>query len=125
MKPLASPERRRAYGLGLRAETLAALLLRLKLYRIIARRLAEGGGEIDLVAVRGRMLVFVEVKARADFTAAAEAVTPMQRRRIVRGAESFLARRPAYGGYDVRFDVILVAPRRWPRHIANAFDAGA
>jgi putative endonuclease len=124
MKPLASPARRRAYGLGLRAETLAALLLRLKLYRILARRLAEGGGEIDLVAVRRRTLVFVEVKAREDFSAAVEAVTPMQRRRIVRGAEAFLGRRPAYAGHDIRFDLILVAPRRWPRHIENAFDAG-
>lgn len=124
MKPLASPERRRAYGLGLRAETLAAMLLRVKLYRILARRLAEGGGEIDLVGVRGRTLVFVEVKAREDFSAAVEAVTPAQRRRIVRGAEGFLARRPAYAGYDIRFDLILVAPRRWPLHIENAFDAG-
>jgi putative endonuclease len=125
MKPAASPARRRAYGLGLRAETLAALLLRLKLYRILARRLAEGGGEIDLVALRGRTLVFVEVKARDDFTAAIEAVTPAQRRRIIRGAEAFLGRRPNYAGYDIRFDVILVAPRSWPRHIENAFDAGA
>jgi putative endonuclease len=124
MKPLASPARRRAYALGLRAETLAALLLRLKFYRILARRLAEGGGEIDLVVLRGKTLVFVEVKAREDLAAAIEAVTPLQRRRIVRGAEAFLGRRTDYAGHDIRFDLILVAPGRWPRHIPNAFDAG-
>jgi putative endonuclease len=121
MKPAAAPGRRRAYGLGLRAETWAALLLQMKGYRILARRHARGGGEIDLIARRGRTLVFVEVKARPSIDAGLEAIPPAQRRRIVRGAEGFLAHQPRYAGHDIRFDVILVAPRRWPLHIRDAF----
>ena len=85
------------------------------------RRYAQGGGEIDLIAVRGRTLAFVEVKARATFDAAAGAVTPRQQARIRRGAEAFLAREPAYAGYVMTFDVVLVAPRRLPRRLPNAF----
>lgn len=117
----AAPERVRAFRLGLGAESRAAWLLRLKGWTIVARRFADGPGEVDLIARRGRTLAFVEVKARADLAAAADAVTPHQQRRIRRGAEAFLARRPAYAGYVVTFDVVLVAPRRWPRHIPNAF----
>jgi putative endonuclease len=117
----AAPERVRAFRRGLSAETLAVWLLRIKGWRILARRFAEGPGEVDIVARRGRTLAFVEVKARADFAAAAESLTPRQQARIRRGAEAFLARRPAYAGYVVTFDVVLVAPRRLPRHLRNAF----
>jgi putative endonuclease len=118
---MAAPERVRAFRRGLSAETIAAWLLRLKGWRSVARRFAEGPGEVDIVALRGRTLAFVEVKARVDFAAAAEAVTPRQQTRIRRGAEAFLARRPAYAGYVVTFDVVLVAPGRLPRHLQNAF----
>lgn len=111
----------RAFRRGLAAETLAAWLLRLKGWTILARRFADGSGEVDLIASRGRTLAFVEIKARADFAAAAEAVTPRQRARIRRVAEAFLARRPVYAGYVVTFDVVLVAPGRLPRHLPNAF----
>ncbi|RXF70856.1 YraN family protein [Hansschlegelia zhihuaiae] len=118
---MAAPERVRAFRRGLSAETIAVWLLRFKGWRIVARRFAEGPGEVDIVALRGRTLAFVEVKARADFAAAAAAVTPRQQARIRRGAEAFLARRPAYAGYVVTFDVVLVAPGRLPRHLQNAF----
>ena len=117
----AAPRRVAAFRRGLSAETLAAWTLRLKGWSVVARRYADGPGEVDLIARRGRTLAFVEVKARADFATAAEAVTPRQQKRIRRGAEAFLARHPAYAGYVVTFDVVLVAPRRLPRHIANAF----
>lgn len=117
----ASPKRAAAFRLGLSAETKAAWLLRLKGWRILRRRYREGPGEVDLIARRGRTLAFVEVKARAGFDAAIEAVTPRQQTRIRRGAEAFLAREPAYAGYVVTFDVVLVVPRRLPRHLANAF----
>lgn len=117
----AEPARRRAFRLGLAAESRAAWLLRLTGWRILARRWSAGAGEVDIVALRGRTLAFVEVKARADFTAAAEAVTPRQQARIRRGAESFLAKRPAYAGYVVTFDVVLVAPGRLPKRLPNAF----
>lgn len=118
----AAGARVRAFRLGVRAETAAVWLLRLKGWSIVARRFTGGaGGEVDVIASRGRTLAFVEVKARADFARAIEAVTPRQQQRIRRGAEAFLAQRPAYAGYVVTFDVILVAPRRLPRHLPNAF----
>ena len=80
-------------------------------------------GEIDLVAKRGKLLVFVEVKARARLDDAAEAVTQRQRRRIAAAAEAWLASHPEHANASIRFDALLVIPRRWPRHIPAAFDA--
>jgi len=74
---------------------------------------------------RGRMLVFVEVKARGRLDDAAEAVTVRQRRRIAAGAEAWLAAHPEHAGYDMRFDAVLVAPGRLPKHIIAAFEAEA
>jgi len=117
------PERRAAFRLGLSAESRAAALLMLKGYRVVARRFRGPIGEIDIVARRGRHLVFVEVKARDSHDDAAEAITPEQQRRIVAAAQAWLVRYPADLARDIRFDAILVAPRRWPRHISAAFDA--
>ncbi|HMM14079.1 MAG TPA: YraN family protein [Parvibaculum sp.] len=112
---------RAAHEAGLRAEALAALVLRLKGYRILARRIRTRAGEIDLIARRGRTIAFVEVKARAGLDGAAEALLARQRARLVRAAELFVAGRPALSGLDMRFDMVLVAPRRWPRHLADAW----
>jgi putative endonuclease len=106
---------------GRRAETLAAWWLRLKGYRILARRHATPVGEIDLIARRGRCLAFVEVKARPDHTTARHAIAPRQRRRIARAAEAYLQRRPELHGHDLRFDAVLVVPGRRPQHLPNAF----
>jgi putative endonuclease len=111
-----------AFRLGLSAETRAAALLLLKGFRIAARRWRSPVGEIDLVVRRGRLLVFVEVKAREKFDDAAEAVTERQRRRIAAAAEAWLAGHAADAGRDIRFDAVLVAPWRLPRHIPAAFD---
>ena len=116
-------ERVAAFRLGLSAESRAAMLLVAKGYRIAARRWKTPLGEIDIVARRGRALVFVEVKARERTDDAAEAVTERSRRRIIAAAALWLAHRPADAARDIRFDVMLVAPGRIPRHIANAFDA--
>jgi putative endonuclease len=121
--PGARPARRAAFRLGVSAESRAAALLVLSGYRIAARRWRSPIGEIDIVARRGRLLVFVEVKARDTLDDAAEAVTPEQQRRIVAAAEAWLARHPDDAARDVRFDAVLVAPWRWPRHIRAAFDA--
>ncbi|MDP1626023.1 YraN family protein [Parvibaculum sp.] len=112
---------RAAHRLGLRAETLAVLLLRLKGYRIVARRLKTPAGEIDLVVRRGRSLAVVEVKARGEGGAAAEALLPRQQRRLERAAAHFLGRHPHLADLDLRFDVVLIVPRRWPRHLADAW----
>lgn len=116
--------RRAAERRGRRAESLAAWFLRLKGYRLLARRYRTPAGEIDLVMRRGRTVVFVEVKQRPDESAALEAVTPAARRRIARAAAMWISRHPAAAGLDQRFDVVLALPRRLPRHLAAVFDSG-
>ena len=116
------PERRAAFRLGLSAESRAAALLLAKGYRVVAKRFRSGVGEVDLVARRGNVLVFVEVKARDRLDDAAEAVTPRQQRRIVAAAEAWLAANPDDLTRNIRFDAILIAPRHWPRHIQGAFE---
>ena len=118
-----NPERVAAFGLGLSAESRAAAYLIAKGYRILSRRWKSPVGEIDIVARRHRLLVFVEVKARADLDAAAEAVLPRQRQRIAAAAEAWLATYPDPKIIDMRFDAILVAPGKLPRHIPAAFEA--
>ncbi len=113
--------RRRAWVRGRRAESLCALLLRLKGYRIVARGFRAPVGEIDIVARRGNVLAVVEVKVRRDEATAAEAITARQRRRISRAAALFLSARPGLASLDVRFDVMLVVPRRLPIHIMAAW----
>ncbi len=124
-EPLPGPRRERvaAFRLGLSAESRAAMLLLAKGYRIAARRWKTPFGEIDIVARRRRTLVFVEVKARERLDDAAEAVTERARRRILAAAVLWFAHHPADAGGDIRFDLILIAPGKMPRHIANAFDA--
>ncbi len=121
--PAESTARRRAERRGRRAELLAAWLLRTKGYRILARRYRTGVGEIDLIARRGSLIAFVEVKQRPSQAEAAEAVTPAARRRIARAASLWLAANPAAAGLDLRFDVIMCVPGRLPRHLRGAFDA--
>jgi putative endonuclease len=121
-RPQPRPERVKAFQLGISAESRAALLLIAKAYRIVARRWKTPFGEIDIIARRRRMLVFAEVKARATLDGAAEAVSERSRRRIIAAAELWLARHPDDAKSDIRFDVILVAPGKMPRHIPNAFD---
>ena len=117
------PERVAAFGLGLSAESRAAAYLIAKGYRILSRRWKSPVGEIDIVARRRQLLVFVEVKARADLDTAAEAVLPRQRQRIAAAAEAWLATYPDPKIIDMRFDAILVAPGKLPRHIPAAFEA--
>jgi putative endonuclease len=116
-------ERVAAFQRGLSAESRAALYLIAKAYRIVARRWKTPFGEIDIIARRRRSLVFVEVKARDRIEDAAEAVTERNKQRIIAAAELWLAHHPDDAQCDIRFDVMLVAPGKLPRHIANAFDA--
>jgi len=114
-------QRRRAFLSGRRAETLCAWLLRLKGYRILARNWRTPVGEADIVARRGRLLVFVEVKARPSHGAGIEAVSPRQRRRVRRAAEVYVSAHPALAGLDMRFDIMTIAPRSWPTHSPGAW----
>lgn len=118
---MARTDRRAAQQSGQRGERLAAWWLRLKGYRILERRLRFPVGEIDLVVLRGATLAFVEVKHRADLAAAAEAIRPQQRRRIERAAEHYLALNPSRQTLALRFDALLLAPWRLPRHIESAW----
>lgn len=112
---------RAAYASGLRAEIFAALWLMAKAYRIIGWRVKTRAGEIDLVVRRGRTLVFVEVKARGTAEGAAEALGVHQRERLLRAASLYVVSRPALQALDMRFDVVLVSPHRWPRHLTDAW----
>ncbi len=109
---------------GRRAENAAALWLQIKGYRILARRARTPLGEIDLVAARGNMLVFVEVKSRASLAAALDAVTPELRRRIEQAARLWVGRKRTIQDRLWRFDLVLLAPGRLPRHISDAWRAG-
>lgn len=115
-------ERRRAERRGRRGEGLAAWYLRLKGWRVIARRVQTPRGEVDIVARRGRTLAFVEVKWRKHAAEVGHAVDAYRLRRVVAGAE-VLAARYSRPGDTVRIDVVLVAPGCWPRHISNAATA--
>jgi putative endonuclease len=123
LAPAPRPERQVAFRLGLSAESRAAAFLIAKGFRILARRYRSPVGEIDIVARRRHLLVFVEVKAREKLDDAAWSVTERQRARIIAAAETWLARYPDESIRDIRFDAMLVAPGRLPRHIPAAFDA--
>jgi putative endonuclease len=105
---------------GRRAETLAAWWLRLHGWRILARRARIAGGEVDLVAKRGRTVAFVEVKQRRSDDAAAMALDEYRLRRVAVAAER-LAPRYARPGDDIRIDAIFLVPGRLPRHLVNVW----
>jgi putative endonuclease len=120
---VSDPGRSAAFKLGVSAEGRAALLLNAKGYRELARRWKSPLGEVDLVMRRGKTIVFVEVKARASLDDAAFAILPRQQRRIAGAAAAWLAAHPEHAGYDIRFDAVLIAPRRLPQHIEAAFES--
>jgi putative endonuclease len=120
---LAAPARVAAFRTGLSAEARAAAFLMAKGYRILAKRFRTPYGEIDIVARRRNLLAFVEVKARASLDDAAYAVTPRQQQRIITTAQAWLMVHPEHADFDLRFDAMLIAPRRLPRHLLAAFDA--
>ena len=113
--------RRRARHRGRLAEAAARAVLRLKGFRIIGRNVRTPVGELDIVARRGDLVVFAEVKARRDWETAAYALQAPQIRRLTRAAEAFLGRRPELARLRVRFDMFLVRPWRWPRHLVDAW----
>jgi putative endonuclease len=119
----AAPARAAAFRTGVSAEARAAAYLMAKGYRILAKRFRTPVGEIDLVARRRNLLVFVEVKARATLDEAAYAVTPRQQRRIIDAAQTWLMAHSEHAEFDLRFDAMLIAPRHLPRHLLAAFDA--
>ena len=113
--------RHQAQRRGRFAEFLCRWHLRLRGWHIVACDWRCPAGEIDILARRGRVLAIIEVKSRGDLASAARAVLPRQRRRIARAAAAFLLARPDLAELALRFDVMLVAPRRPPRHLPDAW----
>lgn len=105
---------------GRRAELIAACLLLAKGYRILGRRYRSPFGEIDIVAVRGRRLAFVEVKARARLDDAAWAVTPRQSQRLTATADHWLQRHARYRDHRICFDRFDVSGLLQWRHHRDA-----
>ena len=122
-QPGALRRRQRAERVGRAAEWLCLWHLRLHGWHIVARGWRCPSGEIDILARRGKILAVVEVKSRGAIATAASALAPRQRRRIARAAEAFLLSRPDLAGLDLRFDLMLVAPLRLPRHWRGAWRA--
>jgi putative endonuclease len=113
-------KRQEAESRGRRAERLAALWLRLCGWRILAERARVSGGEVDLIARRGRTVAFIEVKARASRQAADLALDAYRLRRVAVAAER-LAPRYVREGDDLRIDAVFIVPRRLPRHVRNVW----
>ena len=113
-------KRQRAERGGRRAESLAALWLQLKGWQIVAKRARTPVGEVDLIARRGRLLAFIEVKARATAEDASLALDEYRLRRIAAAAEA-LAPRYMRAGDDIRVDAIFIVPWRLPRHLENVW----
>jgi len=114
-------ERRDRERRGRSAERLCRLVLQLKGYRILAHRFRCPAGEIDIVARRGDSVTLVEVKARPDRTPTEAAVSVRQWRRIHAAARFFIAQNPAFATTTLRFDLMIVTPGHWPRHLENAW----
>ena len=114
-------QRRTAEQFGRSGEFWAAMFLRLKGYRILGQRLKMRGGELDLVARRGDVLIFVEVKARSTREKLPLAFEAVNQTRINAAANHWLSQNPDFFHSTIRFDVIGLAPFSWPMHIVDAF----
>ena len=114
--------RQAAHRLGHVAEWKAVWRLRLSGYSVLARRYRTRLGEIDIVARRGSVLVFVEVKARRDLETAGHALGSRQFGRVARASSLFIARHPRYAAHSVRFDAVLLGGL-WPRHLPDVWRA--
>ena len=113
--------RRKAYRLGHRAEFLAAWALRLKGYRIVAKRFKTPVGEVDLVARKKNLILFVEVKARRTEEAALHSISRTAQRRIESAGGWWLSKQADFSKLSWRCDVVAVTPRRWPLHFENVW----
>ena len=113
-------DRRAAETRGREGEARAAWFLRAKGWRILDQRVRTPAGEVDLVARRGKLIAFVEVKTRRTAAELDHAIDEYRLARVAAAAE-MLAPRYLQDGDDMRVDVVLIAPRTWPRHIENAW----
>lgn len=113
--------KQKAHLKGHLAEWFAVQFLRLKGYKILENRYKTPVGEIDILAVKGGSLIAIEVKSRNSFEEAVYSVTSYQKKRIERAFLYYLSRKPS--PLSLRFDVVLIAPLKWPYHIQGAWNA--
>lgn len=121
MAPRDTGERRKAFRRGIVSEYVAALYLLLHGHRIVALRYRTKSGEIDLIARKGDLVRFVEVKARADTAASVFAVTGETQRRIRNASDVWLSRQPDAARLSASYDIVAVRPWRLPVHLKDAF----
>lgn len=122
MSRLAPPEKRkRAERRGRWSEWVAAIFLMTRGYRILALRYRVRAGEVDIIARRGDLVAFVEVKARRNLMSAIDAVSLTSQNRIRAAGDHWLARQPDAARLSLRYDIVAVMPWTWPRHIEGAF----
>lgn len=114
--------RQKAHRAGHAAEWIAIVYLRLTGWRILARRFLVKGGEIDVIARRGRTIAFVEVKLRTSLDLAATSIDAAKRRRMARAARAFVSRQRAGADFTYRADAVFLAPWRLPRHVSALFE---
>ena len=119
---LTREDRRRSLWAGNGAEWAAAIYLRAKGYRILARRYLVKGGEIDIIARRGETIAFVEVKLRGSIEMAQISIGADKRRRMARAARAYLSGNEAAMRMVLRADAVYLVPWRWPLHVENAFE---
>ena len=104
------------YKRGLLAEHIAHWWLWCKGYRLLKHRYRVPVGEIDLIMKKGNTIIFVEVKYRSTLTDALHALTSHQQQRLVRSAQLYMTT-PRFASHNMRFDVVCLAPWRWPLHV--------
>lgn len=113
---------KKTYQFGILAEKIAAVFLCLKGYKILEKRYKNHFGEIDLIAKKACVIIFVEVKARKTKATIEEVLRPSQLKRIKRSAELFIAQNPQFHNYDLRFDFIEIGKNFWPKHQKNFWE---
>lgn len=121
MAERSADQRRKALRRGHLSEYLAALSLMLRGYRILAMNYRVKAGEIDIIARKGDVVSFVEVKARATTEASVVAVSGLAQSRIRNASLFWLSRQPDGGALSYSYDIVAVRPRRWPVHLKDAF----
>lgn len=112
---------KQTYAIGFVAEFLCMLRLWGSGWRVAAHRFKHPVGEVDLIALRGKTVAFIEVKARESARAAIESIHPHQQQRICRAASAWMAKHPQFSGHTMRFDVMILTRWPWPRWMKNAF----
>ena len=121
---MAEGRRQAAERRGRKGESAAALVLFIRGYRILERRVRTPVGEIDIIALKDKTVVFVEVKSRTRRDDAIASVTPQAWQRIARAAEYWMARHPSFSDYGWRYDIVAVSATNPPHHIRDAWRPG-